>query len=75
VGLEHRLDDLQVYKRLHGLVEDLELTASRCHSLAAATACRATIALIRALASGLYKQSIEASVRYGEKLEEKPPAV
>jgi hypothetical protein len=55
-----RLSDLQVYRRLHKLVEDIEAIADLCHSPAAATACRAAAKLLRVLASGLYKQSIES---------------
>jgi hypothetical protein len=55
-----RLDDLQVYSLLHRIVEDLDGIAGRCHSVAAATAIRATTRLIKALASGLYKNGLSA---------------
>lgn len=55
-----RLDDLQVYRKLHALVEELDGIANRSMSPAAATAIRAVTRLVKALASGLYKQSIEA---------------
>lgn len=55
-----RLDDLQVYRKLHAVVEELDGVSNRSMSPAAATAIEATTKLVRALASGLYKQSIEA---------------
>lgn len=62
VALTDRLDDLQVYKLLHAQVETLESLANRCHSPAAATACRATAIQVRTLASALYRSSISATI-------------
>lgn len=55
-----RLDDLQVYRKLHAIVEALDGIANCSMSPAAATAIKAVSKLVKALASGLYKQSIEA---------------
>ncbi|MFC4294008.1 hypothetical protein ACFO0A_02920 [Novosphingobium tardum] len=50
-----RLDDLQVYKRLHALIAELEDMAERCWSLAAATSLKVVSQLIRTVASGLWR--------------------
>lgn len=58
VRAEERLDDLQVYKRLLALVEELEALAVRCWSPAAATALLAASKIVRTVASALYKWMI-----------------
>jgi hypothetical protein len=68
--VDERLDDLQVYRRLHRLVEDMTGLADRCHSVAAATAIRASAELVKATASGLYKHSLEAVASNTGKLAE-----
>lgn len=56
--MEPRLNDLQVYQRLLATVEDLNVLADRCHSVAASTAIKTTAKIIRACASGLYRHSL-----------------
>lgn len=54
-----RLNDLQVYQRLHRLVEEMDGLADQCHSIAAATALRTASKLVRATASGLWKNGLD----------------
>jgi hypothetical protein len=68
--VDQRLDDLQVYRRLHRLVEELDGLAAQCHSVAAATAIKAAAALVKATASGLYKHSLEAVAQDSVKVAE-----
>jgi hypothetical protein len=51
---QERIDDLQVYKILLALVEELELLSALAWSVASATALQAAAILIRKLASALY---------------------
>jgi hypothetical protein len=69
--VDERLDDLQVYRRLHRLVEELAGLADRCHSVAAATALRASSELVKTTASGLYRHSLEAVASNTGKVAEK----
>lgn len=49
------IDDLQAYRRLLFLVEELERLSRRCWSVASATALQVACNMIRTLASGLYR--------------------
>jgi hypothetical protein len=53
--VQERIDNLQVYKRLLALVEELDELAKRCWSPAAATSVKSTSIIVRAIASALYE--------------------
>jgi ribosomal protein S4 len=59
-GAQQRLDDLQVYKRLINLVEELEQLSKRAWSLSSSTALMVAAVLVRRLASALYRASLRS---------------
>jgi hypothetical protein len=72
--VRERLDDLQVYKRLLRLVEELEALAAVCWSPAAATALRAAGAVVRTLASGLFRARLAKAADLEPDLTAETPA-
>ena len=57
------LDNLTVYRRLILLHEELDHLSKRCWSPAAGRAHAVAAAIVRALASGIYRIGIDDSVR------------
>jgi hypothetical protein len=53
--LEGRLTDLEAYARLIKMVGELERLAARCWSMSSSTSLRAASAVVRQLASALFR--------------------
>lgn len=56
--ISERLDDLQVYKALLALVEEVEWLSRRCWSVKASTSLQVAAQLIRKVASAVYNASL-----------------